>query len=189
MLFSTQEWKGSGEGLLALEEVKAKHRDLQAILFGVSPTPESLPPWIEYRQNPSQRELVENIYNSARIFICASWTEGFPLPPAEAMACGCALVSTTCTGISEYAAHGVTALLSLPRDPEALAENLLRVLEDDDLRIRIATEGHERIQAFTWERSTDLLEEFIAARVTRGLYAACRGSALITASSDARRGR
>jgi glycosyltransferase involved in cell wall biosynthesis len=46
-----------------------------------------------------------------------------------------------------------------PRHPEALADNILRLLKDDDLRIRLAKAGYERIQEFTWERSTDLLEK------------------------------
>lgn len=167
MMFSRSEWKGSSEGLAALEEAKSRHPALEAVLFGVHRRPEALPSWIDYRRDPAQQQLVEEIYNSARIFICPSWTEGFALPPAEAMACGCAVVSTDCGGNREYAEHGVTALLSQPRNPEALAENIIRLLEDDDLRVRIATEGHKRIQSFTWERSTDLLEEFIKSTSTR----------------------
>jgi glycosyltransferase involved in cell wall biosynthesis len=71
------------------------------------------------------------------------------------------LVSTDNGGVREYAEHEVTALLSPPKNPEALAQNIVRLLENDDLRIRIAKAGHERIQQFTWERSTDLLEQFL----------------------------
>ena len=167
MLLSHHKWKGSDDGLRALSVVKERHQDLQAALFGVSKPPPGVPSWAKYYRNPSQEFLIRDIYNGSGVFVCPSWTEGFPLPPAEAMACGCALVSTSCGGISEYAEHSVTALLSPPRDPEALAANLLRVLADDDLRIRLALEGHKRIQAFTWERSTNLLEEFIRSRLSR----------------------
>jgi glycosyltransferase involved in cell wall biosynthesis len=165
MMFSLGEWKGSKDGLKAIEVAKDRHPTLQATLFGICKRPAYVPRWIEYLRDPRQEVLIEQIYNGSRIYVCPSWTEGFPLPPAEAMACGCALASTNCTGISEYAEHEITALLSPPREPEALAKNILRLLEDDDLRIRLALEGHRRIQAFTWERSADLLEEFIEARV------------------------
>lgn len=165
MMFSLAEWKGSKDGLKAIEVAKDRHPALQATLFGTCKRPAYVPRWIEYLRDPRQELLIEQIYNGSRIYLCPSWTEGSALPPAEAMACGCAVVSTDCGGNREYAEHGVTALLSPPRDPEALAMNLLRLLEDDDLRIRLALEGHRCIQAFTWERSTDLLEEFIEARV------------------------
>lgn len=161
MMFGRSEWKGFADGLAALGMVKSRHPDMQAIVFGTWRRPSSLPSWIEYCRDPSERQLVEGIYNSARIFVCPSWLEGFGLPPGEAMACGCAVASTDCKGVREYAEHGVTALLSPPRDPKALAENVLRLLEDEELRIRIAETGHKRIQAFTWERSTNLLEKYI----------------------------
>ncbi len=165
MMFSHRELKGSADGLAALEKVRSSHPDLEAILFGIPSRPESLPAWIQYRQNPSQSELADIIYGRSRIFVCSSWTEGFALPPAEAMACGCAVVSTDCGGVREFAMDGSTALLSPPRNPEALAMNILRLLEDEDLRTRLALEGHKEIKAFTWERSTSLLEEFINSHV------------------------
>ena len=64
-------------------------------------------------------------------------------------------------GVRDFAENEVTALLSPPKDPEALARNIVRLLENDDLRIRLAKAGHERIKEFTWENSTDLLEQFL----------------------------
>jgi len=154
-------WKGSDDGIHTLEMVRSMHTNLKAVLFGVVRKPQGLPSWIVYKHNPSQKELVENIYNGSRVFLCSSWTEGFSLPPAEAMACGCTVVATDSGGIREYAEHKKTALLSPPRNPEALAKNLLRVLEDDNLRLQLAKAGYEYIQEFTLERSTDLLEQFL----------------------------
>lgn len=175
MMFSQVELKGSADGLIALKKAKTQYTDLQVVMFGVSPLPKSLPAWIEYHRHPTPHELVEGVYNSASIFLCPSWIEGFALPPAEAMACGCAVASTDCGGVREFAEDSVTALLSPPRDPEALANNLLRLLEDDDLRIRIAMGGHKRIQAFTWERSTNLLEEYIKSHLVEGKHKPCSG--------------
>jgi len=160
MMYSTGSYKAPEDGIKAIEIAKSRHKDLQAICFGPGTRPKTLPRWIKYETNVSEERLVE-IYNSSSIFLSSSVAEGFALPPAEAMGCGCAVVATDSGGIREYAEHEKTALLSPPRNPEALAKNLLRVLEDDELRIRIAKAGNVRIQGFTWERSTDLLEQFL----------------------------
>jgi glycosyltransferase involved in cell wall biosynthesis len=158
MMYHTSPMKGSRYGIEALTMSRERFPSLQAILFGFSQRPTWLPDWIEYRNAISQEELI-SIYNHSRIYLCPSLSEGFHLPPAEAMACGCALVSTDIGGVHDYAENGVTALLSPPGHPEALADNIIRLLKDDDLRIRLAKAGYERIQEFTWERSTDLLEK------------------------------
>jgi glycosyltransferase involved in cell wall biosynthesis len=77
------------------------------------------------------------------------------------MACGCAVVSTDCGGIREYAEHGVNALLSPPEDPKGLAQNVLRLLDDDNLRVRLAKAGYEKIQEFTWDKAVTRLEEVL----------------------------
>ena len=165
MMYSVQEWKGSRDGLRALAIVKDGCPDLRAVLFGTPERPESMAEWIEYRQNPPQAELVNEIYNGSSIYLCASWTEGFSLPPAEAMACGCAVATTDCGGIREFAEDEVTALISPPRDSEAMARNIARLLEDNGLRQRLAKAGHDRVQSFTWERSTDQLEQLVRLQV------------------------
>jgi glycosyltransferase involved in cell wall biosynthesis len=156
-------YKAVDDGIQALKICKDKYPDLQVTIFGNYRTPK-IPSWVDYRYNVSDAELI-NIYNQSRIFICSSLAEGFAFPPAEAMACGCAVVSTDCGGNREYAIGGVTALLSPPNDPGALAKNVIRLLEDDNLRIKLAQAGHEYIQQFTWERSTNLLEHFITKNI------------------------
>jgi len=167
MLFHGADWKGSADGIGALEAARREEPGLEAILFGVPARPAGLPGWIGYEQRPAQRRLRE-LYNAASLFLAPSWTEGWPLPPAEAMACGCALVATDIGGHREYARDGETALLARPRDPPALARQLLRALRDSALRISLARAGNAFIRRFTWERATDrmeaVLEEEIAAR-------------------------
>jgi glycosyltransferase involved in cell wall biosynthesis len=159
MMFSTTEWKGGQDGVQTLEIAKKEVPELKAVLFGTERKPKWLPDWIEYLRNPPQAVLVSNIYNGSAIYLCPSRTEGWSLPPAEAMACGCAVISADNGGVRDYCEHEKTVLLSLPMDLESLAKNLLRVLKDDNLRIQLARAGHERIKEFTWDRSTDLLEK------------------------------
>lgn len=156
MLFHDEPWKGSIDGLAALQMAKAAYPDLRVILFGV-PRGSTLPEWIEYHRNPRQ-ETLRRLYNRSSIFLAPSWAEGWPLPPAEAMMSGAALVATDIGGHHEYARHGINALLSPPKNPEALARNLISLLENPARRISLARAGHENIQQFTWKRACDSLE-------------------------------
>ena len=158
MLHSGWSWKGADEGVAALEIARQSVPDLQAVLFGTDPRPADLPGWIEYAQDPDQRDLVDEIYNGSAVYLCPSHAEGWHLPPAEAMGCGCAVVSTDIDGVRDYAHDGTTALLSPVRDPEALAANLVRVFQDDGLRLRLAQTAHHEIQQYRWEDSTEDLE-------------------------------
>ncbi len=164
MMYSTNSYKAPYDGIKALELVKNKFNALQAICYGVNARPGNLPHWIDYVTKISDKELVD-LYNVCTIFISSSIAEGFAFPPAEAMACGCAVVATDSGGIREYAQNGTNMLLSPPKDPEALAKNLLRLLENDDLRIQLAKTGYNMIRELTWERSTDLLEQFLLQHV------------------------
>jgi len=91
--------------------------------------------------------------------LCPSWREGFGLPSAEAMACKCALVTTDHGGSGDYAYHEKTALVSPPKNPEKLAENLIRLLENEELLRTIAQEGYEYITKFTWNKAVDKIEK------------------------------
>lgn len=161
MLYHYLAVKGAEDGIKALELARGRLPAMQAVLFGVVRRPRSLPSWIDYCPLPSQEELVNDIYNGSSVYLCPSWSEGWHLPPAEAMACGCAVVSTDIGGVRDYAEHGVTALLSPPKDPDKLADNICRLLEDSELRIKLANAGNKLIQTFTWDRSTNLFEQAI----------------------------
>ena len=116
---------------------------------------------MSYLKDPSQDRLIRDVYNGSSIILSSSLMEGFPLPPAEGAACGCAIVTTDSVGIREYVENGGTGLISSPSDPAALAENLSLLLGTDEIRIRLAEAANSCIRRFNWERSTDLLEKFI----------------------------
>jgi glycosyltransferase involved in cell wall biosynthesis len=156
MLYGESPWKGAAEGFAALERVKREIPELEVELFGVWNAPEALPAWMRYRRDPSRTEL-RALLNRSAAFLCPSWSEGWGLPGAEALAAGCALVSTDNGGVRDYARDGCEALLAPPRDAEALAGQLLRVLKDDALRQRLIAAGQRSVNGFRWERSTSAL--------------------------------
>jgi glycosyltransferase involved in cell wall biosynthesis len=158
MMYHTLTWKGSADGLAALHIVKKTTPSLSVELFGVPEAPKGLPNWINYNRNPPQTRLCE-IYNDAAIFISPSLLEGMSLPPAEAMQCGVAVCMTNIGGHRDYGVHEKTALLSPPKNPDALAANISRLIENPDLRIQLAINGHRYIQQFTWDNATEKIEQ------------------------------
>ncbi len=161
LLYSSAQRKGPADAVRALELIHVRMPDVQMAAYGVERRPRMLPESAEYYKRPSLDTLVNRIYNDSTIFLCSSLVEGWGLPGAEASACGCALVSTDNGGVREYAVDGESALLSPPGQPEALAENALRLLSDDALRIVVARKAQARMRDFTWERSTAILEELL----------------------------
>ncbi|HSJ07285.1 MAG TPA: glycosyltransferase family 4 protein, partial [Longimicrobiales bacterium] len=85
-------------------------------------------------------------------FVLASRAEGLPLVVAEAMACGKPVVATRIDGIPDIVSDGETGLLVPPDDPPALADALMAVTGDADLRARMGAAGLARYdEGFTWQ--------------------------------------
>ena len=160
MLYHTSEIKRCSDAFAAFEIVKKKFPELHVTLFGVYDRPEMLPDWYDYRKSPD-KESHNAIYNNAAIFVAPSATEGWGLTPCEAMQCGCAVACTNAGGYLEFAKNEETALVSEVYDVQALANNIIRLIRDDVLRLRIAKAGNEYVKRFTWEKSFVLMRETI----------------------------
>jgi glycosyltransferase involved in cell wall biosynthesis len=153
--------KGAALALDVLETVKASTPALEVVIFGAGPPTHPIPEWMHYRENPSQDELVDEIYNGSRAFLCTSDVEGFGLPSIEAMACGAVLVTTDNGGSEDYAVPGVTALVTPTGDARGLVSALEGLLGDDRRRIELATAGRDYVERFDWGRTAELLEDFL----------------------------
>lgn len=179
MMCSSIPFKGCRKGIEALEVAQRRYPNLKVVLFGKERRKQWIPNPFEYHRDPAQEFLVDEIYNKSSIFVSSSVAEGFALPPAEAAACGCAIVATDSGGIRDYVEDGLSGLLSEPGDATGLAANLCRVLGDDDLRIQFARAANAAVKRLDWERSTDLMEKFLvatAAHARTGGNAVCLGT-------------
>ena len=156
MLYHHLERKGIGDGLAALDIARQHYPDLEVTLFGV-PEGKILPKWITYYRTPSQKFL-RGLYNHTAIFLAPSRAEGWGLTASEAMMCGAAVVGTNIGGHCEFMVDGVTALLAPASDSTTLAQRLLVLLSNVDLRVNIARNGHQFIQRFTWDKAVDAFE-------------------------------
>lgn len=154
------EIKGINVLLDALYIVKKQNPNLSIMMFGTSPRPNNLEDWFIYKQSPNKDEH-NYILNSSAIFVGASNIEGWGLPIGEAMQCGCAIACTDNKGYLEMAKDEQTALVSPVGDSNSLAYNILRLINDNDLRHRIAKNGYDFIQQFDINKSYQNLKDFI----------------------------
>ena len=97
----------------------------------------------------SEHEL-PYIYNAADILVFPSIYEGFGLPPIEAMASGCPVIAGNGTSLPEVV--GDAGILCDPLDVDALADEMEKLLENEELRRSLCQKGLRRVSRFSWER-------------------------------------
>ena len=102
---------------------------------------------------PGFRTDVLGCIKAFDLFVMSSVTEGLGTSLLDAMAAARPIVATTAGGIPEIVEDGVNGLLVPPRDAQALADAILRALEDGELRRRLGDAGLARVnERFTVER-------------------------------------
>ncbi len=104
---------------------------------------------VEWRLNVSDAELTK-LYAQCDCFVFASLSEGFGLPPLEAMACGAPVVASAVTSLPEVC--GDAAFLVEPTESERIFEAMRRVLTEPDIAADLRTKGSARSRQFTWRR-------------------------------------
>lgn len=114
-----------------------------------------IPMDIHYR--PPRRQLAE-LYRRCQVFVSASWWESFGLPPLEAMACGAPVVLTDSRGVRDYARPEENCLMVPPRDSQALAAAIRRVLREPALANRLGKAGPPTARDYRWDECVNRFE-------------------------------
>jgi glycosyltransferase involved in cell wall biosynthesis len=91
------------------------------------------------------------LYGGATAFAFVSEYEGFGLPVLEAMACGTPVIASNMSSLPEVI--GDAGLLVDPRDVNAIAAALDRVLDDADLQLELKQRSLDRAAQFSWART------------------------------------
>lgn len=108
---------------------------------------------------PSDAEL-RGLLVRALALTCPSLTEGFGLPPLEAMYCNCPAIVAPSGAIPEVCEDAV--LYADVDDPGSWVEQILKLRDDQALRSWKIARGQERAQSFTWKAATRSLYSLIA---------------------------
>lgn len=133
-----------------------------------------------FRGRVEDAELV-NLFRECDVYVTPTRYEGFGLTLLEAMAAPCAIVTSAIPVVNEIVEHGVNGWLVAPNDPQALAEGILRLLSDPQLRARLRAGGAETLaQRFS---PAALIVEVEA--VYRAAIAALRPATAVPATNSA----
>jgi len=103
---------------------------------------------VEFLGDVSEQRLAD-LYRTAACLCYPSVYEGFGLPPLEALAVRTPVVAADIPVLREVLADA--AVFANPASPEALADALARLLDDDALRRDLVRRGAERVETFTYE--------------------------------------
>jgi glycosyltransferase involved in cell wall biosynthesis len=141
-------------GLMALSELHRRRPETRIVLFGDPGVLESPFPY-EHHGVLSPAQLAR-LYNEATVGLCLSLTN-FSLMPKEMLACGLPCVELA--GVSAESIFGSSGALELaPLEPNAIADSMERLLEDEALWRRRSSAGVEFVASHTWDHATDEVE-------------------------------
>ena len=103
---------------------------------------------------PLGRRALADTYRGASAFVLSSNEEGQGIVVVEAMASGLPIVATSCIGPSELITHGVEGLLTPVGSVAALADAIVGVCTDADLRRQMSLAARCRaVREFSLERA------------------------------------
>lgn len=170
MLYSSKKWKGCDIALRAYTKAARKIPNLRLIAFGEGqvlphlPVPEGT----SYFQQPDQ-DIIRQIYSQCDVWLSSSWTEGFCLPPLEAMACHCPVVSTDVGGLSDFISNSKEGYLVPPGNVDELASRLVEILSYSEVRWRTMSKAaYLSATHYSWDDATDLFEAALQIAIAKG---------------------
>jgi glycosyltransferase involved in cell wall biosynthesis len=105
----------------------------------------------------NEKDMPE-IYRNLDVVVLTSLWEGLPCVFSEAMACELPIVATNVDGAREAIIDGENGYLHDPHDVSGMAESVLRLVADEDLRRTMGSRGKSRIMEFDIGTSVDMVE-------------------------------
>jgi len=159
MMYYDHPIKGMADGFKALTQLKDQYPAIRIIMFGWN-KPKHLPFEAEFHRRPVKEKL-RSIYAQSDIYLFTSLQEGSGNTPREAMAAGCAVVSTNVGCIPDCTIPGETALVVEPGDVDGMVEAICSLIENPARIRKMGRRAQDHITPFTWEKSTDQLLQIL----------------------------
>jgi len=116
-----------------------------------------LEPWVRFLGHVPGR-LLRSLYHQASVLVFPSHWEGFGLPLLEAMASGLAVAAAGVSSLPEIG--GEAALYFDPKRSEEMAQAVIRLLSDNELRRALIARGKKRVLGFSWAKTAAETLEF-----------------------------
>ena len=106
---------------------------------------------------PTNRATLVKWFQAATVCVVPSYSESFGLVAIEAQACGTPVIAANVGGLPTAVAHGQSGLLVQGHNPENWAQEILRVVADEDLRARLRGGAIKHAAQFSWDKTADAL--------------------------------
>jgi len=111
-------------------------------------------------------EDLKILYHLASCLVLPSLSEGFGLPLVEAMASECPLVISKTSALPEIALDA--ALYFHPDDAEEMANQIITVMDNEEIRKNLIEKGNQRVKDFSWTKTAENTLEFYRAVLDKG---------------------
>ena len=105
----------------------------------------------------NQKDMPD-VYRNLDVVVLTSLWEGLPCVFSEAMACELPIVATNVDGAREAIRDGENGYLHEPHDVEGMAESVLKLIADAELRNTMGSRGKSRVMEFDIETSVAAVE-------------------------------
>jgi glycosyltransferase involved in cell wall biosynthesis len=186
------EVKGYDYLIRAVALLKAQGRSVRCVVLGEGPEEQRLKRLIadvgvgDEVRLIGHRQNVAEIVRGLDVAVLPSRAEGSPLVVLEYMALGAPIVATAVGGVPELVEDGVHGLLIQPRDPNALARAIGRLLDDRTLAARLGAAAQERQRAEHDLGTVVNRLEHLYLALAQGSRVMATGPAVVSSGSDGR---
>ena len=142
----------------SFRKVKGRARQAQLVVVGDGPLREHY-----YKQARGDEDITfvgavlegrPSYYAHSSIYACPTTKASFGITLLESMACATPIVCSDILGFRDVVMHEREALMTPRGDRDALADALVRLLDDEGLRIQLGTAGRHESMQYSWPRVT-----------------------------------
>ena len=145
------------EMLIRASEAR-RNRDMPLVIAGgtntnVFATPGIAPSKLVKTIGRITDQELRALYENATALVFPSLSEGFGLPPAEGMFCGCPVISTTGGAVPEVC--GGASIAVDPKDRAGWTQAMDQLAGNHDLRAQLRQNGLQHVKQFTWRAAAD----------------------------------
>ena len=146
------EGKGINYLLQAMPDIIKKFTDITLVIAGDGPAADKLKKQtveLGITRNVlflGPRLDIPELLKVFDIYVLPSLSEGLPMVLLEAMAAGCPIVATNVGGIPTLIKHGDNGSMVEPKNPEALASEIIKLLSSQELRSQYSKKALETFQ-------------------------------------------
>ncbi|MBZ6014017.1 glycosyltransferase family 4 protein [Leuconostoc gelidum subsp. gelidum] len=152
--------KNTKLGLEIIQAVRKQIPNLEVLLFGTEDLDTSNLEFMQYFKRPSRKQLRNDVYNQATIYLLPSEYEGWGLTAMEAMASGDIVVSNDNGGVNDFIKNNVNGFILNFNDRESVINQIVKIMNHRDLNI--ANQASQVTSEFSVDRSSATLLDVLS---------------------------